>query len=117
MTYWLALLAAIAANITANVAFKILVRDLGDRDLRGSIVGGLLHPALWTGLVLGGLLVLCFLYALRAIPLTVAYTSITCVSIAGVALSGALLFGETVNAQALGGIAVAMIGVILLVTA
>ena len=115
MSYWAALVIAIIANIGANVAFKYFVADLDGQLSFAMIRPALASPWLWVGFLSGLILVAGFLYALQKIPLTIAYTSATCLSIVGVACAGVMLFGETLGLRSVAGIAIVLTGLTLLV--
>lgn len=114
MSNWIALAVAIAANIGANIAFKYFVEGLGGQLSAAALWPALRSPVLWLGLVLGVMLLICFFYALRGIPLTIAYTAATCLSIVGVAAAGTLLFGEPLSLRAGLGMVTVLAGVALL---
>ncbi|MEM9342749.1 MAG: SMR family transporter [Pseudomonadota bacterium] len=111
MSHWIALVLAIAGNVGANVAFKRFIQNAD-----GTVLQAVKQPSLWIGLCLGGLLLVSYLYALRGLPLGLAYTFATSISIAGITLAGVLLYGETITLRSAVGIAVIMAGIVLLTT-
>lgn len=116
MGYWLALLLAIAGNIGANVAFKKFTNDTEFSGTWASIASSLLHPMLWLGLFLGVMLLGSYLVAIRQIPLSVAYTLATSLSIIGITCAGAFIFGEAVGLRAMLGIGLVIVGVAVITT-
>lgn len=117
MSHWIALFLAIAGNVGANIAFKNFMRSTEFRWSWASVGTALSQPSFLAGFGLATLLLACYLYAIRLIPLSTAYTVATGLSIAGVTCAGVILFGETVGLRALAGIAVVMAGVALITTA
>ena len=116
MNSWFFLLVAVAGNIGANISFKYFVRNTKFERDSASVANALLQPSLWIGVLLGVMLLGCYLVAIRTIPIGVAYSVATGLSIAGVTCAGALLYGELVSLRALMGIAVVFLGVTLITT-
>jgi multidrug transporter EmrE-like cation transporter len=117
MSNWIALILAIAGNIGANFAFKYFVQTTEFKRSWASWGAAVMQPSLWLGLFLGVMLLGCYIYAVRGIPLSIAYTVATSASIAGVTCVGVLGFGEVISTQAIVGIAIVMLGVGSIVTA
>lgn len=115
MSSWIALIVAIASNIGAVIAFKYFVDGVGDQLSSATIWAALRSPALWLAVGLGVVLLVSFLYAMRGIPLTIAYTAATCLTIVGVAAAGLFLFDETLNLRTGLGMVTVLTGVLLLV--
>jgi multidrug transporter EmrE-like cation transporter len=115
--HWIALMLAVAANVGANIAFKYLVQNTDARPTWSTIPAAAAQPALWIGLVLGVTLLLAYLYALKGIPLSVAYTTATSLSIAAVTCAGVLIYGEAFSLRMAFGIAAVMAGLFLISTA
>ena len=102
---YLYLCLAVAFNVGAYAVFK----SIAARD----------HDALWlglfaAGLALGGINTLFFTYAMREIPLSLAYPMFSGASIALVVLLSAVTFGEKVSATHLAGAATVALGIVLL---
>lgn len=116
MSYWLALLLAICGNIGANIAFKKFTIETEISRSWSSVTTALLHPMLWVGLGLGVMLLGSYLFAIRQIPLSAAYTLATSLSIVGVTTAGVFLFGETIGVRSVLGIATVIFGVGLITT-
>lgn len=116
MSYWIALLLAICGNIGANFAFKKFTVETEISRSWSSMLSTLMHPMLWLGLTLGISLLVGYLYAMRGIPLTTAYTLATSLSIVGISTVGAVYFGEVISLRAGFGIVLVIVGVGLLTT-
>ena len=116
MIYWFALLLAILGNVGANIAFKRFTIDTEISWSVSSVVQALSHPALWIGLMFGVGLLGCYLFAIRSIPLGVAYTAATSLSIVGITCAGILIYGETIGVRSAIGIAAVLGGVALITT-
>lgn len=117
MSYWIALLLAVGANVGANIAFKHFVQTSDVRANLPSLLAAAAQPTLWIGLTLGVGLLGAYLYALKGIPISIAYTAATTLSIAGVTCAGVLLYGEDFGPRMLIGIATVVVGVFLITTA
>jgi multidrug transporter EmrE-like cation transporter len=114
MTYWLALAACLVANVMSNVAFK---RAMDGTPIEASWHGLLAligQPWLWVGGLCAGVVLSGYLYALKGVPMSIAYPTVTSMATVGVALAGHVLFGEALGARALVGIALVVSGVTLL---
>jgi multidrug transporter EmrE-like cation transporter len=61
-------------------------------------------------------IIIGYLRAIKDIPIGIAYSVATSLSISGVALAGSLIYGDVLRLQSLVGIGVVMFGVLLLVT-
>lgn len=108
------LFVAIAANICANIAFKHFVHNTEIRASWPSVGLALLQPSFWIGCFLGVTLLGCYLYSIRTIPLSMAYTVATSLSIAGITCAGVFVYGEVLGVRTLIGIVVVLIGVVLI---
>ena len=116
MNYWIALLVAVAANIGANVAFKDFVETSDFGWSSSAILKAVLHPSLWIGVALGVTLLVSYLAALRGLPISVAYTAATTLSIAGITSLGVLVYGEPFGLKMATGIVAVTVGVLLITT-
>lgn len=117
MSHWIALFVAIAGNVGANIAFKNFMRSTEFSMAWSSVGTALSQLSFWLGIGLATALLGCYLYAIKLIPISTAYTVATGLSIAGVTCAGVILFGETVGLRALAGIVAVMAGVLLITTA
>lgn len=114
MSYWIALIIAIAGNVGANIAFKQFMQNTELKRSWASVGVAFAQPSFLIGCSLGFVLLGTYLYAIKGIPLSTAYTVATSVSIAGVTAAGVLIFGETISLRAAIGIAVVLLGVALI---
>ena len=117
MNYWIALLVAVAANIGANVAFKHFMETSDLSWNKAAAFKAVLHPSLWIGVTLGVTLLVSYLVALRGLPISVAYTTATTLSIVGITSVGVLMYGEPFGARMALGIAIVISGVLLITSA
>ena len=112
--HWTALLLAVAANAIANIAFKEAIqRHAIDKSPRG-LLQLLFEPWLWIGGAFAGLLLVCYLYALKGIALNVAYPAVTGLAMLGVAIGSVVVFGETLSLQRGFAMLLILAGVVLL---
>jgi small multidrug resistance pump len=100
---WLMLAGAIAAEVVATLA------------LRGTAQG--FRPLVVLGVVVGYATAFALMaYALRSLNVGVVYAIWSGVGTAGVAVAAALLYDERLNLTAIAGIALIVIGVVVLTT-
>ena len=113
MSKWLALLLCAGANIGANLALK---RAVGGRALEftwPALFALLRDPFLWLGFALAGLVLLSYLYAIRTLPIGLAYPVVTGLVTLGTFFAGSLVFGDSMSLRALGGVTLITAGIIL----
>jgi multidrug transporter EmrE-like cation transporter len=113
MSKWLPLLLCAAANIGANLALK---QAVGGRALEFSwaaLFAVLRDPFLWLGFVLAGIVLLSYLYAIRTLPVGLAYPMVTGMATLGTFFVGSLVFGDALTARAVGGVVLIAAGIIL----
>ena len=106
MVYYVAL----GIGIVAGIAGQILLKTGADSPDFGSQI---LRPSTLCGLALYGSAAFLYLIALRKIPVSVAFPSVS-LSYAIVAVLGHFLFGEPFGIKQIGGIALIMGGVVLI---
>ncbi len=116
MSHWIALMMAIAGNVGGNVAFKYFVQNTELKRSWASVGVAFSQPSFWLGCLCSFVLLGAYLYAIKSIPLSTAYTVATSVSIAGVTCAGVLIYGETIGLRTTIGIAVVLLGVGLITT-
>lgn len=102
MTAWLFLALAIAAEVTATLSLRQLTQGFQPLVLAVVVVGYLVSFALMA-------------VALRSLNVGTVYAVWSSVGTAGVAVAGWLLYRETLNLAALGGLALIVTGVVVLV--
>ena len=111
---WLILLCGIAANASASVLVKIAVTPPRRFPSLDDIGGAIMNWPLWCGLVLFGVAFLLYAAALTRLPLNVAHPILTAGAISAVAVISFLLFRETFYWTTIAGIALILLGVVLL---
>jgi len=114
MIYWYTLLAAVAANTLANIAFK---KAMGRTPISFNLEGALkllVEPWMWVGGTFSVILLLCYLHALKGIDLSVAYPAVTGLGVLGIALASSLFFYEPVGLHKILGMGLIISGVVLL---
>lgn len=109
-----AILLCVLGNVTANVGFKRMVETANFEPTVPNAIALIANPWLWVGG--GGSLILLgsYLFALRSMPLGVAYPIATSLGTVAVALAGVLLFSESLRATNVIGIALVVTGVLLI---
>jgi drug/metabolite transporter (DMT)-like permease len=102
--------AALAVSIFAGIAGQMLLKAGSDAP---SYLAQLLRPSTLAGLALYGAAAFLYIVALRKIPLSVAFPSVS-LSYAIVAVLGHFLFNEPFGARQVAGIVLIMGGVLLI---
>ena len=106
MVYYVAL----GIGILAGIAGQMLLKAGADAP---DFVSQLLRPSTLAGLALYGSAAFLYIFALRKIPVSVAFPSVS-LSYAIVAVLGHFLFGEPFGIKQIGGIVLIMGGVMLI---
>jgi len=101
---------ALGIGILAGIAGQILLKTGADAP---DLVSQLLRPSTLAGLALYGSAAFLYIIALRKIPVSVAFPSVS-LSYAIVAVLGHFLFGEPFGIKQIGGIVLIMGGVVLI---
>jgi small multidrug resistance pump len=101
---------ALGIGILAGIGGQILLKQGADAP---DLVAQLLRPSTLCGLALYGSAAFLYIIALRKIPVSVAFPSVS-LSYAIVAVLGHFLFGEPFGLKQIGGIALIMGGVLLI---
>ena len=101
---------ALGIGIVAGIGGQILLKMGADAP---DFVSQLMRPSTIAGLALYGSAAFLYLIALRKLPVSVAFPSVS-LSYAIVAVAGHFLFGEPFGIKQLGGIALIMGGVVLI---
>ncbi len=107
------LLFAIALGVAGQILLKMGLNRLGEKPSPVQVLKSLLTPLIFGGFVCYGVSSLFYLQALSRMPLSYAYPMIA-LSYVGVVVASWKLLGEQVNALRIGGLAVIIIGVIML---
>ena len=101
---------ALAIGIFAGIGGQLLLKAGADAP---DFVGQLMRPTTILGLALYGSAAFLYIVALRKIPVSVAFPSVS-LSYAIVAVLGHFLFGEPFGLKQIGGIALIVGGVVLI---
>ena len=101
---------ALGISILAGIAGQILLKAGADAP---GFISQILRPSTLCGLALYGSAAFLYILALRKIPMSVAFPSVS-VSYVLVAILGHFVFGETFGLKQIGGLALIMGGVILI---
>jgi small multidrug resistance pump len=101
---------ALGISILAGIGGQVLLKAGADAP---DVVSQLMRPSTIAGLALYGSAAFLYIVALRKIPISVAFPSVS-LSYAIVAMLGHFLFGEPFGIKQIGGIALIMGGVVLI---
>lgn len=110
----IAILLCVVGNVAANVGFKRLIETAKLELTFDNAVSLIASPWLWLG---GGgsmLLLFSYLFAIRSLPLSVAYPIATSLGTVAVAIAGVALFSESLRPINMAGIALVVTGVLLI---
>ena len=103
---WATLLFAIASNAAANVLIKRAGMQASDGFLY-------FQPAFMLGVVLFGLNLIAYTFALKTLPISLAYPTLLGGTLILVLLASVQVFGETLTLVRIAGSVVILIGVLL----
>jgi multidrug transporter EmrE-like cation transporter len=117
MSHWLALLVCVFASVSANMAFKHVMSGAPTELQWQTLIAVLLQPWLWFGFLMAGVILGAYLYAIREVPISMAYPVVTSMATIGMAMAGSWLFGEVLEWQAVAGIACVIFGMLLIFSA
>lgn len=112
---FLALGLAILANVLANISLKRAMQGLEVDGLRSIVLGLIGSGAFWMGICSLAVLLSAYLFAIRIIPLGVAYAGVTSLTIALLTIWGMLYGGENVGMLRLIGIVAVILGFVCIV--
>lgn len=115
MIGYLALGLAIVANVVANISLKRAMQDLEVDGLRSVVTGLVGSGAFWLGICCLAVLLSSYLFAIRLIPLGIAYAGVTSLTIALLTVWGMLYGGEQVGTLRLFGIIAVILGFVCIV--
>lgn len=110
----IAILFCVLGNVTANVGFKRMVETANFEPTLANAAALITNPWAWLGGAGSLLLLFSYLYAIRSMPLGVAYPIATSLGTVAVALAGVLIFSESLRASNIIGIALVVTGVLLI---
>lgn len=109
----IALAIVVAANVGGQLLFKLAAdRVAGETSLGGMAVRLVSVPAMWGALVLYAITILAWVWVLRTVPLSIAYSAVALVFVF-VPLLAAWLFKEPLTLQFALGTALIGAGVLL----
>lgn len=112
MNPWVALLIAVAGNVTANLAFKYAMIKSGDHLTNGNIFEFLKQPWLWIGGLACIILIASYLLAIKQIGLSTSYATVTTLALVLLTVFSAYLFGDKINIYKAIGIFLIVAGII-----
>jgi len=114
MNPWFALSIAVIFNAVANIAFKYAMITGGQALESGDILGFLKQPWPWVGGIASAVLLGSYLLAIRQISLSTSYAVTTTLSLVLISIASMYLFGDKINLYKATGIALAIIGIVMI---
>ena len=113
MIAWVALIVAVVMNASANALLKTGARTLTLPLSSETFFNALTNLYLVGGIALFALNVLCYIYALSKLPLSLAYPVMVVGGLLIVISTSVLIFGESLSYVQVGGLSLVVLGVIL----
>ena len=104
---------ALAASLILGIAGQLLMKDAATSSVASAAIQLNVAKTL-LALFIYGLGVLCWIFALRGVLLSIAYP-VSSLNYVGIFLGSYYLFGEEINAQRLIGVGLIFLGVLLVV--
>lgn len=114
MIGWIALCVALVLNAAANILLKTGASAVRGEPSFQLVQQAVFNPYLLGGVVLFALNILCYVFALSRLPLSLAYPAMVIGGLLIVTTVAVLLFGESLTTIQAGGLALVVLGVILL---
>lgn len=114
MIGWIALVVALVLNASANVFLKAGSEVLREGLTKEVLIAAVTNPYLLGGVCLFALNVLCYTFALSRLPLSLAYPAMVIGGLLIITTVSVLIFGESLSYLQVGGLALIVVGVILL---
>ncbi|MEM1025618.1 MAG: SMR family transporter [Myxococcota bacterium] len=110
---WVFLAVAIVANVLTNVALKRAAQSVEVFSFPGVLSDLITSHWMWVGFVSALVLVGCYMMAIRSLPLSVGYVSVTSMAMVGITLVGVLSGSEVLSVPRIIGICLVLAGVVL----
>lgn len=114
MEKWLAITLCVLANISANLCFKRAMAEIGTPLTIGAVKMVITRPWLWLGFLCASVVLASYLYAIRELPVGLAYSIVTSSVVVGTLVCGFLLFNESLAIRSLAGIFFIGVGMVLI---
>ena len=105
---------ALTASLILGIAGQLLMKDAATSSVASSAIQLNIAKTL-LALFIYGLGVVCWIFALRGVRLSIAYP-VSSLNYVGIFLGSYYLFGEEINAQRLIGVGLIFLGVLLVVS-
>jgi multidrug transporter EmrE-like cation transporter len=112
---WILLLSAVVSNVAANFMFKLAMASFPGEMSFGSLARFAFNPYLWLGATSCGLLLGCYLMALREIELVISYAFVISLSLIGIAVLTPWVLGGALSLRSVLGVLLVVAGLITLV--
>ena len=109
--YWAALLLAVLANVGANAALKAAMTSIPEDAGDGKWLAVLERGSFWLGIALLGVVFVSYLFALRSLPVSVAYVAITSLAMIGAIAVESYFYGIPVGLGKAAGICFIITGI------
>lgn len=109
--HWTALAIAVGANILANVSFKVAMTNYDANASGGNFFYLLQSWPLWIGILAASVLLGAYLFAIRALPIGVAYVSVTSLAMVGLVVSEKIFFGNPLGISKMVGLLLVVAGI------
>ena len=115
MSHWIALFVCVLANVASNYALKSFATTMPTTLDRAALPALATNLWLWAGVAAAGTVFVTYIWAIRGVPLSIAYPLATGLSVIGVAICATTLLGETIDGWRLAGMALIVVGAAILI--
>ena len=116
MAKWLAIALCVSANISANLCFKRAMSEIGAPLTIEALRTLIFRPWLWAGLLCASVVLASYLYAIRELPVGLAYSIVTSSVLVGTLGLGFILLNEHLATRSLVGVFFVGVGMVLIVS-
>lgn len=111
---WLALSAAVLANVVTNISLKLAVKRSAADPSGHYAVRFFIDPWTWVAICAGIILLGSYLVAIREIGLGFSYALVTSVALVLITISAAIAFKESLNLMTFAGMGLIILGIAVL---
>ncbi len=117
MLYWGPLMLAVVANVGANIALKTAMVSVSAPTNKEMIFQIVEKTSFWIGIACAGILLLSYLVAIRQMPVSNAYITVTSLAMVGLVSVEWLAYGTPLGISKILGMVLVICGISLLTKA
>jgi multidrug transporter EmrE-like cation transporter len=109
---WVFICLSVCANIGLNLSLRQTALGVDTSSIRSTVTTLLGNGWLWFGGICGVALVASYMAAIRNLPLSMAYVSVTSLAMVGLAVEGAASGRESIGFGQVAGVVLVLLGVL-----